>query len=277
MKIIQNLIKSEIEFLLLLDINESSMMKIKFLQIVFQQLRCDSIILRRSIYYEAVPIFKKQSSVDALIKFYTKKFNCESTDLHIRSSLKGIYYGELQFITKDGKIVDSSLGKAIIPYMDEIGNVVHQYSTVLVIEKEAIFDRMKSKVSEKILLICGKGYPCGNTLKLLKNLQNSCNIYCLTDFDPFGLHIFLIYNACINKIRRIGIGYSDLFNYPVKKSNCISLNKYDYRMIEKLKKSQLSAEAKFIEGIGYKMEIEIVFGEKDFDIGKFIHSKVWPG
>ena len=56
---------------------------------------------KRSVYYQAVPIFKSQNKVNSLISYFMKKFNCEMSVLNILAGSKGIFNGELIFITEN--------------------------------------------------------------------------------------------------------------------------------------------------------------------------------
>lgn len=266
-----DLIKNEAENLFSEIFQKSTLQKLKFLEIILQVLKLNLKIKKRAIFYQSVPVFENQGKVDYLIKFYTKRFGCEQEDLNIRSGTKGICFGRVNIRFHDGNISSTDVNdKSAIPDMEDVKSVDCYYKKILIVEKEAIFDRIIQNQNLDFLVVCGKGYPCKNTIRFLKMLD-AC-LFCLTDFDPFGLHIFMNYRRYVN-LSRIGIGYEDIFNNNVDRNSCIKLNKYDYRMIEKLKKDDVSEEAKFIEGMGLKMEIEIVFNQPDFNIYEFFRSK----
>lgn len=269
-------IKKEIVNILQSDLNSASLQKLQFLSVIFNLHINQTFCLKRSIFYESVPIFKKQIRVNNLIKLYTDKFQCSEIDLNIQSGLKGIYYGNIKFQMKHENDPQLFLGKSIIPDMNEVVGVECSNLKIIIIEKETIFDQIiKYFTPYEILFVCGKGYPCKNTIKLLELLSiKTPFISCLTDFDPFGLHIFLNYKKYIKNLIRIGIGYEDIFEYPVNRSNCIELNKYDLRKIQTLKNTIVRDEAEFIEGIGLKMEMEILFNEHNFDVKQFINGKI---
>ena len=200
--------------------------------------------------------------MDALISKYKHKFACQMENLYIKPGLKGLVYGKMDLILNQSQLL-SLEGKSLIPDMTEINDVSHTIKTVLVIEKDTVFSKVEDP---SLIIVCGKGYPCSNTLKLLKLLERKSNIFCLTDFDPYGLHIFTIYKKYIRSIRRIGLCSDDLFRHKVTVQQCIELNKYDLKMIERLKNTEVKDDAMFIEGLGMKIELEMLLNRTDFNI-----------
>lgn len=269
---IRRMIVSETTSILNGHICESALRKLKFLQIVNRLLGSGNVISRRSIYYEAIPTFGSQRKVDKMVKHYTAKFGCKQEDLSIKSGSRGIFCGVLVFCSSGSRRTVE--GRGLIPDMHEVEHVECRYRVVLVIEKETVFDRVSH--SDR-LTVCGKGYPCSNTIRLLQMLEKQCKIVCLTDLDPYGLHIFLTYRSAVASICRIGLSSEDLFEYKVEESGCIRLSKYDHRMIETLKKTVVRDDALFIEGLGYKMELESVVSRDVFDADKYLGSRCTEG
>jgi meiotic recombination protein SPO11 len=265
MKDIRKDIKDEVEHILKGHIDESALRKIRFLNSIYNLLNSGENMNKRTLFYDSVPIFQKQENVNWLVKKYSAYFGCEQSDFNLKSSLKGLFSGSVVFILKNGKYVKHE-GKGLIPDMDEVVSIEHTYKTVLVIEKDTIF----SKINDSpFLIVCGKGYPCRNTVKFLKMIEetneNKVKFYCLTDFDPHGLHIFMVYKEKIKNMIRIGLSVEDILEYKVNKEDCIKLKKTDMKMIEKLRRDpEVKGEIEFIEGLGMKMELEILFNRKDF-------------
>lgn len=267
MKDICQNIREELESILKGFIDENAMKKIKFLQSIHSLLKLGQSTNKRTLFYDSVPIFKTQNSINKLVRRYSRIFGCEQKDLNIKSSLKGIFHGRLIFIMKNNKRIEYE-GKNLIPDMDDVIEIKHSYKIALVIEKDTVFSKVES---QRYLTVCGKGYPCQNTVKFLKMMENTVKMYCLTDFDPYGLHIFITYKKTIPGMARIGLKIEDVLKYKVKKHDCIHLNDFDKRMIERLKKySELCCEAEFIEGLEMKMELEILFNRLDFDIFEYL-------
>lgn len=277
MEQIKESIITEAKAILSEPMGECSIRKLKFLQIVFELVCSGRRLVKRSVYYQSVPIFGSQRVTNSLIKHYTGKFKCRQEDLNIRSGLKGIFSGSLTFHTiREGSTPVDELvleqNSGIIPDMNDIRAVECSYKTILVVEKETIFNRIVQdrEACKDMLVVCGKGYPCSNTMSLLRELESCCKILCLTDLDPYGLHIFLTYKKSIGTIERMGIDHGDLFRYKVDRDDCIPLSIYDLRMIKVLKETSMREEAVFLEGLGYKMELEILFNQSGFSFSEFM-------
>ena len=265
-------IENEIVIILQKQLNEISLSKIKLLQISYSLIKANKFINKRSIYYQAVPIFKSQSRVDTLLTYYMKKFGCEMKCLNVKAGLKGIFYGNLEFVFQNNERI-SLKGHCLIPDMGNIVNVEHKYSLIVVVEKETVMSRVKN---EEFLTICGKGYPCTNTLKLLQKLEPKVQVICMTDFDPHGLQIFLTYRKTIKEIKRIGLSSEDILRYRINRNECIQLKDREIKMIKEIKKKvegYLIEEIDFMEGMGMKIELEAVMNQVNFDIMKYLKIK----
>lgn len=261
-KPVTKLLVIELEKILLNTLNQTAYRKLKFLHSIHGLIQSSRRINRRTLFYDAVPIFGVQSRVDSLTKKYTKIFECKQEDLHLTTSLKGVFHGRIVFILRDSTQIEW-IGKHQIPDMDEVVRVIHGYDRALVIEKDTIFSRV---AGDGHLTVCGKGYPCQNTLRFLKMLEG-VKMDCLTDFDPYGLDIFLVYKKNLPGIKRIGLSIKDILRYKVKKEDCIELNYFDRRLLGRLRREEgVWEEAEFIEGLGMKMELEILLNRVDFDI-----------
>lgn len=225
---------------------------------------------KRSLFYDSVTIFKTQARVDSLIRRYTRKFTCSMADLFIKPSLKGIFHGEIVFYYKNGTI-QAYQGKNIIPDMDDVDHVTNTCKKVLVVEKDTVVTTM---ANEALIIVCGKGYPCNNTIKLLLHFDAETEIFCITDFDPYGIDIFCTYKNKINKIKRMGICARDLFEYKIKELETIKLNKYDYFKINTILKkidhfkenNEIKYDLEFIEAWGFKVELEAIVSNERFDV-----------
>lgn len=231
---------------------------------------------KRSIYYDCVSVFKSQDVVDRLIARYMRKFECTMYDLYIKASLKGIFYGELIFYYKNG-VIQECYGKNIIPDMTEVSGVENRCKTVLVVEKDSVFSHV---TDESLIVVCGKGYPCHNTTQLLNFFSYDTRIFCLTDFDPHGIEIFLTYKERVGRIVRTGIKAGDLFKYKIRKIEAIPLNKWDQRKAQSIRKRRLSLNEKaeieydldFMEAIGFKIELEAIVLNDTFNIIDYLKA-----
>ncbi|EOB14275.1 Meiotic recombination protein spo-11 [Nosema bombycis CQ1] len=189
--------------------SKSVLKKLRFYEILFEMNSQGIIRNKREIFYLDVPIFGKQEVVDSLIKETCKELKEIPFGLNITNTLKGIYFGEVEFVLiKDDRVIfnDPLLKPQIlntlpfqprtilIPDMNQVLEVTTSANFCLVVEKDTIFSRiLRSKnLSDHVpfLLVCGKGYPCRNTLLFLSKLKIK-KILGLFDYDPYGLDIFL--------------------------------------------------------------------------------------
>ncbi|KAM0678111.1 endodeoxyribonuclease [Binucleata daphniae] len=248
---------------------------------------------KREIFYQSVNVFKKQDCVNKLILRFTKMFNVRQEDLLITTSLKGLFNGNLSFkinnkylhiqnyyLCKENTKQQSTCIKyesCLIPDMSSVESVATNATTVLVIEKDSLFSFIctlcrQNKMFNNVLFVCGKGYPCYNTVKLLSMLNN-CKIYGIFDYDPFGMHIYCVYKygtktntTKITNMQRIGMCASDLFEYKIDENELIDMNMYDKRLLFKMYNAypELHEDILFLQGLQKKMEMEI-FTSKSYD------------
>lgn len=254
---------------LLTEWKQANMAKIlKFYEILIELQKTRIPKNKREIFYTSVNIFKCQKTIDILIRRTTKLFNVTQIELYISSSLKGLYFGNVKFTINDKVVTDTLL----IPDMTYVENIEYNCSKVLVIEKDSIFSLItKSIIDDKqfsdVLFVCGKGYPCHNTLRFLEKLPKNVSVYGLFDYDPYGLHIYstIKYGTKNTEIRieqmiHIGLKHQDLFDYKIDTKDLIEMKANDYNMIERLvgKYDCLRDELLFLKGMGKKMELEIL-------------------
>ena len=248
--------------------------KLKFYSILYDMLNEDICRTKREIFYMAVPVFKSQKVVDHLVKSTSIKLGV-SLDQHITASLKGLYFGPVRFYTRDCVIQNSTL----IPDMQRVLRVECDAASVVVIEKDALFSFIIERTArDDILFVCGKGYPCRNTIRLLQAIR--AKKYGIFDFDPFGMHIFSTYKNSLHcdSFERLGITSQDLFEYKVSEKDLIDLAPRDKKYIENMMKRDechaLSPDLLFIKGLGKKLEMEAFITHDPYFFEKFINLKI---
>lgn len=243
--------------------------KIKFYEQVHQSLSLNVIKNKREIYYNSVQIFRTQSTVDKLIKETCSILEVSQSDLLISTTLKGIFNVSLTFYRNNKIIYQNNQGTSLIPDMSTIDSVKCEYKICVVIEKDTIFSKIvRSYTRNDILFVCGKGYPCGNTLSLVRNLKN-VTMYGLFDFDPYGLEICSKYLS----IKRIGVCLEDL--ELVDRSSYIKLSEFDIRKIERMLVNQnINKDLNFMKKNNLKIELEGLFNSKGFNLDIFLKSKI---
>lgn len=75
-------------------------------------------------------------------------------------------------------------------------------TTILVIEKEAVYRQLCGQLPNSILLVTAKGFPdlsCRRFLHSIGKFYPDVAIKALIDSDPWGIHIFLSFKFGINK------------------------------------------------------------------------------
>lgn len=235
---------------------------------------------KRSIYYSAATVFGSQARVDCLIKQYTRKLDCDMDRLYIKAGLKGLLSGSMEFLLKDGRVLGITQ-KSLIPDIADVEIIRYYSEKVLIIEKDSVFDR---SAHPSLIVVCGKGYPCANTIAFLRLFREETEMLCMTDWDPHGIHIFMDYRRRVGRpIKRVGLDSAGLFRYGLERRECISLGPSDIKMLEYIKrklegegvieeddKVALIAEIRFMEGLGHKVEMEAVMSAETFEILEYL-------
>lgn len=270
---------------LLHSLNKSNLAKIlKFYEIIIEMQHTGLSKNKREIFYQSVPIFKTQITIEILIKRMRRKFGITEEDLLITSSLKGLYKGDVSFITNNG-VLENTL---LIPDMRNVLKIETQAEIVVVIEKDSFFSFLMQIVEnienfKNVIWVCGKGYPCQNTLRFLNFIKGKMRILGIFDYDPHGIHIYNVYKygSSLNKkhvienIQRIGICSSDVLEYKIEEKELIDLSCRDNKMIEKLLKlEEVKGDVLFLKGLKKKMEMEILVGRGKEFIINYLYKKL---
>ncbi|MCJ1421903.1 hypothetical protein MMC32_008270 [Xylographa parallela] len=170
-------------------------------------LRC--IVTIRAIFYQDPELFSKQSIVDRLIDDFAFMFEVRRSDLNVVAGAKGLVAGAFSVIHLNGSIVDmiGMLEGTLVPNLHDFDRLdISHVAWILVIEKEATFCSLASTMFYldagigNGIIITGKGSPDILSRKFLRRLSESHNansipppIFCLADFDPYGLQIVSTY------------------------------------------------------------------------------------
>lgn len=246
----------------------SILCRLRFYEIIYEMLTKSIVRNKREIYYLDVKIFKTQRVVDNLINSTCKILSLTPFSLNITNTLKGIFYGSVTFHFVSTEEMRMNNTTSLIPDMNRVRQVTTSSTLCVVVEKDTIFSKIIRESKDlDWLLVCGKGYPCRNTLLFLSKLSN-IRIVGLFDYDPYGLDIFLNYRR-ICSIEKIGLSSEDLRN--VKHS--IDLNTRDINRMKALKdRSETAQEAKEMQIGGVKAELENLFESEC--IVKYITRKI---
>lgn len=248
-------------------------MQLKIYEILRNMQVSGMIKNEREIFYMSVNTFRNQASVRRLIKRTASELQVSRLDLGIRNTLKGVFVGRLAFVkNKKTFPMESADGNPqLIPDMSDIDDVLCDQKTTVVMEKDTMLSSVVFVMKEEtaacnVLLVCGKGYPCRNTMMLLKMLEGKSRVFGLFDFDPFGLHIYIVYKygsiaspeLKVESMHRIRM--NDVFGQGVSENDLVPLNRHDCKMIQRLMGySELVEDLQLLKSSMMKLELEAFF------------------
>ncbi|ADM11398.1 DNA topoisomerase VI subunit A [Encephalitozoon intestinalis ATCC 50506] len=261
-------------------------MRIRLHEIIMEMQELGITRNEREIFYMAVNIFKSQTAVKRLISTIASELRVSKSDLRIRNTLKGTFIGKLAFV-KGPDIIEMSSCRnnpQLIPDMEGIVEVFCSYERVLVVEKDTILQRIASGIErerylEGVLLVCGRGYPCKNTMLLLKMIEHKTAIGGLFDFDPFGIHIFCVYKygsreapeTRVETIVRIGVCAEDILDKRIHQDGLAGLNKYDLKMVDRLMEFEcFTNDPLLLKKTGKKVEMEAFLSKGRREMNHFL-------
>ncbi len=240
---------------------------------------------KRDIFYNDVNTFETQSTSDNLIEDLSALLQVTRTSLNVTASSKGIVIGRLQFEEK-GDYIDCTkigTGKSIAPAIDEIENLQSDAEFVLVIEKDAVFNRLaEDQFYDYVpsILITAKGQPDMATRMFLKKIDEELQIPILAimDADVYGIEIMRVYtvgskslsfeaaNLAVPNMKWLGLLPSDLTEesgFHIPSSTHIKLTKNDENKIKLMleeefvkRKPEWKKELLILQELGVKAEIQ---------------------
>jgi meiotic recombination protein SPO11 len=157
---------------------------------------------KRDIFYMDVNAFEKQAVSDSLLEDLSAMLQVTRSSLNISASSKGIVVGRISFKEK-GDLIDCraiGAGKAISPNIDDIEDLDSDAEMCLVIEKDAVFNRLSEDHFYDYvpcILITAKGQPDVATRQFLKKINDDLKlpILAIMDADPYGFEIMRVYSV----------------------------------------------------------------------------------
>ncbi|XP_030761359.1 uncharacterized protein PF11_0213 [Sitophilus oryzae] len=231
-------------------------------------LETNTKLTKREIYYQLKTLIQKQEYTDRALKDISRMLNVGLWSLNVTAQ-KGLVYGDLKLIMKDGEIVNCNVPGTSIPQNTlEISEIQSSAYFILVVEKESIFhklleENLPNKLTRPFILISGKGFPDLNTQLFLKKLWMVMYVpvFILVDADPDGIAIMLNYrfgsiaNAHVSefltipKAKWMGVFPSDINKFS------FATEKLTQREISKVKRLLTSDCVKGNEEIVRQLEI----------------------
>ncbi len=205
----------------------------------------------------------------------------------IMHDAKGKIVGNVIIRSKGYEIDLSRMGSgayAIPPNVDKIEILKVDADYVLVVEKDAIFERLNEEEfwkRNRAVLITGKGQPDRATRRIVRRLWEEFGlpVYILTDCDAYGFAIYSVYRSgsislsyeserlATPEARFLGITVTDIEKYKIPRNYIIKATDRDIKRAKELMNYPWFKESKewlkqlklFIEK-GEKVEIEALSG-----------------
>ena len=223
---------------------------------------------KRDIYYQMFVECSSQSEVDRLVSVIVAMLQVPRIVLGIVATSKGLVVGDLIYTNSEGVIVDCRLavgGDSIPQDIVETTDMQTSAMFVLVVEKDAVFQRLleeellTSGVLPSMIMITGKGVPDLATRQLVRMLSVTyfnLPVLVLTDCDPYGLDIFLMYKfgslamtwaaEALNVSTAVWLGMtpSDILSLEIARDSTRPHSQHDVkRMMDLSKREYLQAGA----------------------------------
>lgn len=232
---------------------------------------------KRDLFYRNPKLFGDQRVSDGLIEDLGAMLKVTRNSLNVIASAKGKVLGRLTF-TEGRDRIDCSQGlggRAITPMIDQVKDMESDAEFVLVIEKDAAFQRLaEDRFFDFVpsILITASGQPDIATRLFVKKIREELDIPILgfMDADPYGLDILRVYTIgskaksletyelAVTDIKWLGLLPSDLDNYNIPVQARIPMTKEDTKRAE-----DLLDEDFVLARPDWKREIEIMVNTQE--------------
>ncbi|HKZ42353.1 MAG TPA: hypothetical protein VJ044_15420, partial [Candidatus Hodarchaeales archaeon] len=219
----------------------------EMMRLIYNVLNENIHVTKRDLFYQNVNVFNKDQRVsDGLIEDLGAMLQVTRNSLNVIASAKGVVLGKLSF-TEKGDVIDCSQGvggRAITPMADLVDNIQSDAEFVLLIEKDAVFNRLaEDRFWEYLpcIIVTAKGQPDLATRAFVKRLRSELQIpiFGFMDADPYGLDILRVYTIgskamsmetselAVTDIKWLGLLPSDLDKYKIPKEALIDMSERD--------------------------------------------------
>uniref|UniRef100_A0A3Q3NI46 DNA topoisomerase (ATP-hydrolyzing) n=1 Tax=Mastacembelus armatus TaxID=205130 RepID=A0A3Q3NI46_9TELE len=247
---------------------------LKVLSVVYRLVQSNSYATKRDIYYNDTQLFGSQTTVDRIVDDISCMLKIPRRSLHVLATSKGLISGDLCYLEEDGTRIDchsSSNAVAVSSNIGGIRNIVSSAKFVMIVEKDATFQRLLddnfcTKLSPCII-ITGKGMPDVNSRLMVRKLWDTLHIpiFALVDADPHGIEIMCIYkygsvamsfeahSLTVPSVMWLGLLPSDLQRLRVPDDALTPLSKRDESKLNSLlKRPYLTSQP------GWQKEMELM-------------------
>ncbi|XP_031421377.1 meiotic recombination protein SPO11 [Clupea harengus] len=257
---------------------------LKVLSTIYKLVQSNSYATKRDIYYNDTQLFRSQRTLNAIVDDISCMLRVPRRNLHVLATSKGFVSGDLSYLEEDGTKVDCSSTSTAVPVSSNvcgIKNIVSSAKFVLIVEKDATFQRMLddefcTKLSPCIM-ITGKGVPDVNSRLMVRKLWDTLHvpIFALMDADPHGIEIMCIYkygsvsmsfeahNLTVPSVLWLGLLPSDIERLRVPQEALIPLTARDERKLQSLRsrpyltcQPEWEREMEIMDRLKHKAEIQ---------------------
>uniref|UniRef100_A0A3Q0R2A4 DNA topoisomerase (ATP-hydrolyzing) n=1 Tax=Amphilophus citrinellus TaxID=61819 RepID=A0A3Q0R2A4_AMPCI len=233
---------------------------LKILSVIYRLVQSNSyatkrsfIIIQQDIYYNNTQLFGSQKAVDSIVDDISCMLKVPRRSLHVLATSKGLISGDLCYMEEDGTRIDchsSSAAVSVSSNISGIRNIISAAKFVLIVEKDATFQRLLdddfcTKLSPCII-ITGKGVPDVNSRLMVKKLWDELHIpiFALVDADPHGINdlicmcvyamSFEAHSLTVPSVMWLGLLPSDLQRLRVPEDALVPLTKRDESKLSSL-------------------------------------------
>ncbi|MHA1911530.1 MAG: hypothetical protein ACTSYA_07525 [Candidatus Kariarchaeaceae archaeon] len=240
---------------------------------------------KRDLFYMDVNKFESQNTSDSLIEDVGAMLKVTRQSLNVSASSKGSIIGNISYREK-GDLIDCrkvGTGKSIAPKIGDIEDLESDAEFVLVIEKDAVFNRLaEDQFYDQIpsILITAKGQPDMATRMFLKRINDELKIPILAmmDADIYGVEIMRVYtigskslsfessHMAVPNIKWVGLLPSDLQEdspFKIPRSALIKMTSSDVNRTKGILQEEYIArkpawkkELEILLDLNYKAEIQ---------------------
>ncbi|XP_029994669.1 meiotic recombination protein SPO11 [Sphaeramia orbicularis] len=230
---------------------------LKILSVIYRLVQSNSYATKRDIYYNNTQLFGSQATVDSIVDDISCMLKVPRRSLHVLATSKGLISGDLRYMEEDGTHIDCHSSSAAVAVSSNIGgirNIVSSARFIMIVEKDATFQRLLdddfcTKLSPCII-ITGKGVPDVNSRLMVRKLWDTLHIpiFALVDADPHGIEIMCIYkygslamsfeahSLTVPSVMWLGLLPSDLQRLRIPTDVLIPLSKRDQSKLSSLLK-----------------------------------------
>uniref|UniRef100_A0AAR2JRA5 DNA topoisomerase (ATP-hydrolyzing) n=1 Tax=Pygocentrus nattereri TaxID=42514 RepID=A0AAR2JRA5_PYGNA len=230
---------------------------LKVLEMIYKLVQTDSYATKRDMYYNDPQLFVTQRNLDLIVDDISCMLRVPRRSLHVLATSKGFISGDLCYLEADGTRVECSSSSTTVPVSSNVSgitNIVSSAKFVLVVEKDATFQRLLDDEFctrlHPCIIITGKGVPDVNSRLMVRKLWETLHIpvFALVDADPHGIEIMCIYkygsvsmafeapSLTIPCILWMGLLPSDIERLEVPQDALIPLTKNDESKLIGLRK-----------------------------------------